>query len=100
MQEEAMHLEPSFKTAICTEYEKLLFACQKTLESWRNRREEVDPHGFLDKEIGDELVRLQANYARAYSRLATHDKHCELCRFVSKIGNRNYSTVSSAALRQ
>lgn len=95
-----MHSEPSFKTAICTEYEKLLFACQKALESWRNRREKIAPHGFLSKEVGDDLVRLQANYARAYSRLETHDEHCELCRFVSKIGNRNYFTGSTAALRQ
>ncbi len=90
----------SFKTAICTEYENLLFACQRALESWRTRRDEVVTQGFASKQTADELVRLQANYARAYSRLESHEDRCELCRFVSKIGGRNYSAVSTAALEK
>jgi hypothetical protein len=93
-----MHQELSFKTAICPDYENLLFACQEALESWRNRREEVASTGFVSRKTSDELLRLQANYARAYARLEAHEEHCELCRFVSRIGGRNYSATSSAAL--
>jgi hypothetical protein len=91
---------PSFKTAICSDYEKLLFACQKALEVWRERREEVVTNGFACKETANELLRLQADYARAYSRLEGHDDRCPLCRFVSKIGGRNYSSISTAALEK
>lgn len=95
-----MHSQHSFKTAICTDYEKLLFACQKALENWRTHREEVIAQGFASKQTADELVRLQADYARAYSRLESHEHHCELCRFVSKIGGRNHSAISTAALEK
>jgi len=95
-----MKTELSFKTAICNEYENLLFACQKALENWRTRREEIASLGFASKKTSDELLRLQADYARAYSRLESHEEHCELCRFVSKIGGRNYSSISVAALEK
>lgn len=95
-----MHSQREFKTAICTNYETLLFACQKALESWRARREEVVTQGFASKETADELQRLQANYARAYSRLESHEDRCNLCRFVSKIGGRNHSAVSTFALEK
>jgi hypothetical protein len=87
-QEQPMDTEPSFKTAVCSEYEKLLFACQKALESWRDGKDKVASQGFVSKQTSDELLRLQANYARAYSRLESHDGQCELCRFVAKIGGR------------
>jgi hypothetical protein len=95
-----MKEEHFFKTAICTDYENLLFACQKALELWRTRREEVASTGFASKKTSDELLRLQADYARSYSRLERHEDHCELCRFVSKIGGRNYSAISTAALEK
>jgi hypothetical protein len=95
-----MKPENSFKTAICTDYETLLYACQKALENWRVRREEVATLGYASKTTADQLVRLQADYARAYSHLESHDDRCELCRFVSKIGGRNYGSVSTAALEK
>jgi hypothetical protein len=100
LREEVMGSQHSFRTAICTDYENLLFVCQKALESWRNRREEVVTDGFASKQTADELLRLQAEYGRAYSRLETHEDRCELCRFVSKIGGRNYSSISTAALEK
>jgi hypothetical protein len=90
----------SFKTAICTDYESLLFAGQKALESWRVRREEVASLGFASKQTTDELGRLQADYARAYSRLESHEDRCELCRFVSKLSGRNYAAISTAFLER
>ena len=97
--EEMMHAH-SFKTAICTDYEDLLFACQRALENWNARREEIVTHGFASKQTADELVHLAAAYARAYSHLESHKERCELCRFVSKIGGRNYPSISVAALEK
>lgn len=95
-----MRAQDSFKTAICTDYENLLFACQRALENWNARREEVVSHGFASKQTADELVHLAADYARAYSHLESHKEHCELCRFVSKIAARNRFGVSIAALEK
>ena len=94
-----MHGE-SFKTAFCTDYENLLFASQRALESWCVRREEVAAHGFASKATADELVSLQTAFARAYSRLESHKEHCELCRFVSRVSARNRSSISVAALQK
>jgi hypothetical protein len=80
--------ELSFKTAVCTKYEELLHECQRALEVWRRRREQVAETHLSGKEIGDELQKLQAHYAKAYSSLRRHDKQCELCQFVSRIGGR------------
>lgn len=86
--EKTMNQELSFKTAICTEYDRLLHECHRALEIWRRRREEAIEAHLSGKEIGDELQRLQANYAKSYSVLKRHGKECELCRFVSKFGGR------------
>jgi hypothetical protein len=90
-----MSQQLSVKTAICTEYEQLLQKCQRTLEIWRGRREEAAAAHLSGKAVGDELQRLQANYAKAYSELNKHDKQCELCRFVSKISGHEPVSASS-----
>jgi hypothetical protein len=84
-----MAQELSFRTAVCKEYEQLLQECQHALEIWRHRRDEATEAHLSGKEIGDELQRLQANYAKAYSILKKHDKECQLCQFVSKIAGRD-----------
>jgi hypothetical protein len=86
----------SFKTAVCTEYERLLHECQRALEAWRNRRDQVAKARLTGKQIGDELQMLQANYAKAYANLNKHDRHCELCQFVSRIGGRQYAAASNS----
>lgn len=88
----------SFKTAVCNEYERLLTACQNALESWRSRREEIARSHFRGKPASDELLRLQANYAKAYSQLEKHEENCETCRFVSKIGGRDFATIANNVL--
>jgi hypothetical protein len=95
----AQHQQP-FKTAICTDYEDLLFACQRALEDWCTLREQVATHGFASNATTDELVGLQIAFAHAYSRLESHKEHCELCRFVSRISARNRSGISVAALEK
>jgi len=88
----------SFKTAVCSEYERLLAECQRALESWRNRRDEIARLHLQGKTAGDELLRLQADYAKAHVRLERHEDNCEICRFVSKIGGRDYTSVTNAVL--
>jgi len=93
-----MGQETYIKTAVCDEYERLHMTCQKALETWRNRREEISASGLSGKEIASELLRLQADYAKAHSRLEKHENNCELCHFISKIGGRNISAISNPAL--
>jgi hypothetical protein len=74
-----------FKTSFCSKYEELLVECQNALETWAKRREEAGQMGWHGKEIGGELVRLQAAFARSYAVLQKHTRECPLCEFVSKI---------------
>jgi hypothetical protein len=95
-----MDAELPYKTAVCTGYERLLCACVQSLDSWSNRREEIANSGLGGKGAADELLRLQADYAKAYSRLEQHKDNCELCRFVSKIARRNYASISTAIMER
>jgi hypothetical protein len=70
-----------FCTANCLDYETLLKESQRALVTWRERSEEVTRFGLQGKQIGDELQKLQASYATAYSRLERHGKSCVLCQF-------------------
>ncbi|HKM66928.1 MAG TPA: hypothetical protein VJX70_07165 [Candidatus Acidoferrum sp.] len=76
-----MNNELEFRTAICSDYESLLKESQQALVTWRERSEEVSRFGLHGKQIGAELQKLQAEYARAYSRLEQHAKHCLICQF-------------------
>jgi len=93
-----MEGELFYKTAFCSNYERLLCVCVQSLNAWRNLREEIANSGSTNKEAGDELMRLQADYAKAYSRLEKHKDNCELCHFVSKISGRNYASLSTAVM--
>jgi len=93
-----MEDEPFYKTAFCSNYERLLCVCVQSLNGWRNLREEIANSGLRSKEAGDELMCLQADYAKAYSRLEKHIENCELCHFVSKISGRNNASLSTAVM--
>ena len=73
--------ELALDAAICSDYEKLLQDSQRALVNWRERSEEVSRFGLQGKTIGDELQKLQADYATAYHRLEQHGKTCILCQF-------------------
>lgn len=93
-----MEGELLYKTAFCSEYEKLLCVCVQSLDTWKNRREEIANSVLREWEAGDELLRLQADYAKAYSRLERHGDNCELCNFVSKIGGRDNASLPTAVI--
>ena len=90
--------ESFYKTAFCSEYERLLCVCVQSLDTWKDRREEIANSVLRKLKTGDELLRLQADYAKAYSRLEKHKDDCELCHFVSKISGRNYASLSIAVM--
>ena len=85
--------ELTIDSAICSDYEALLKESQRALVNWRERSEEVSRFGLQGKSIGDELQKLQADYATAYHRLEQHGKSCILCQFT--IGLTEHEAPSS-----
>jgi hypothetical protein len=75
----------SIETMVCSEYQKLLEETGGARDIWEKRRAEICRSRLVGKEAGDELLRLQANYARAYTRLRKHVQDCHRCQLVSKI---------------
>ena len=80
-----MSQQLSIKTALCGEYQRLLEECRCALEVWNERRSEISHSRLIKMEEGDELLRLQANFARAYAVLEHHSHECELCELVSQV---------------
>jgi hypothetical protein len=85
--------ELTIGSAICSDYERLLKESQRALVAWRERSEEVSRFGLQGKSIGDELQKLQADYATAYHRLEQHGKSCVLCQFT--IGLTEYEAPNA-----
>jgi hypothetical protein len=73
------------ETIVCSEYQRLLEACVSAREIWKEHRAEIYRYRLVGKEKGDELLRLQAKYARAYYVLQGHAQSCLQCRSVSRI---------------
>jgi hypothetical protein len=84
-----MHRQFSVETAVCTEHERLFDECQRALEIWNDRRAEFCQSHLSRKEAGDELLRLQAKYARAYTVLGNHTHNCSLCQLAPRIEGRD-----------
>lgn len=72
-------------TTVCVGYQRLLEECQSALEVWNEHRAEISESRLVSKEAGDKLLRLQANYARAYTLSENHARNCLRCRLVSRI---------------
>jgi hypothetical protein len=77
------------KTTVCSEYQRLLEESQSTLEFWNERRAEISESRLIKKEEGDELLGLQAKFARAYALLQRHSQDCLLCQLVARLEGRN-----------
>ena len=84
-----MNNQFSVETAVCTEHQMLLADCQRALEIWNEYRAEFCQFRFMRREAGDELLRLQAKYARAYTVLQNHERNCSLCRLASRMEGRD-----------
>ncbi len=83
-----------FDTMVCSEYQRLLGESQSALEIWNEHRDEFCEFRFIEREAGDELLRLQAKYARAYTVLQNHERNCSLCRLASRMEGRDSENSS------
>lgn len=93
-----MNKQLSVDPAVCSEHQRLFEECQGALEIWNERRTGFCQSHLSAKEAGNELLRLQAKYARAYTVLRSHAYNCSLCQLVSGTegrGSKNSSHVHS-----
>jgi hypothetical protein len=88
-----MYSSFSANRIFCSTYEELLQACQQALDSWAARREEAAQQGLCGKELGDQLVRLQADFAKSYAVLHRHKHECPLCQFAANLGVADSNAV-------
>jgi hypothetical protein len=79
------NMNSSSGNVFCSKYEELLQECQRALDSWAKRREEASQTGRCGKELGNELVRLQAGFAKSYAVLCKHTHECAICQFVANL---------------
>ena len=84
------------KAGICEKYQTLLEECERALAIWNERRAEVVKSPVIAKEAGDELLRLQAKYARAYTVLQNHVGVCSFCQLVKRLEERRSENSSDA----
>jgi uncharacterized Fe-S radical SAM superfamily protein PflX len=85
----SMNKQLSVNATVCSEYQRLLEESRRALEIWNEHRAEISQSRLIEKEAGDELLRLQAKYARAYTVLRNHSTNCSLCQLVSRIERRD-----------
>jgi len=85
---------------VCPQYQLLLEECQKALVSWQQRRTLVAHASLAGRSTTAELRRLQANYARAYALLETHEHSCRTCEYISKIGGLDFESMASVLDQQ
>jgi len=73
------------RTAVCTEYEKVLKESHQALAEFNEHLAGVLTIGGGGKKWDDQLRKRQAKYAKAYCNLQDHARNCELCDVVSRI---------------
>ena len=91
-----MSKQLSANTTVCSEYQSLLEKSQRALEIWNEHRAEIYQSRLIAKDAGDELLRLQAKFARAYTVLQNHVHDCVLCHSVARIEGRGSESNSGA----
>ena len=69
---------------VCSEYQRLLEEAARAREAWSNLRAEICWAELIPKKTVDELLRLQAKYARAYTLLQKHVHSCGRCELLPK----------------
>jgi predicted secreted protein len=77
--------ELSFEVLLCGEYDKLLNECQQALDQWNGRSERIRQTSNTGEEAGRELLRLQARFAKSYTRLQKHVECCDRCQLAARM---------------
>src|SRR6266849_9672862 len=75
-------------------YQTLLEECESALAIWNRYGAEISESRLASKEAGDELLRLQAKYAWAYTVLQNHAHNCSFCRWVANLEGRDLENES------
>ena len=91
-----MSKQLSVNTSLCSDYQRLLEESQSALEIWNEHRAEFCQFRFIGREAGDELLRLQTKYARAYTVLQNHERNCSLCQLASRMEGRDSENRSDS----
>jgi len=84
-----MNKQLSVQTTVCDVYQRLLEESQSALEFLNAHSAQICHSHLTGKEAGDELLRLQANFARAYTVLQNHTHNCLRCHLVSRVEARD-----------
>jgi hypothetical protein len=92
-----MNKQFSFETGICIEHQRLFEESERALETWNDRRATFCQAHLTGKEAGNELLRLQAKYARAYATLWSHERNCSLCQLTSRMEEPESQNSSRAS---
>jgi len=93
-----MVFELSRRSAVCPEYQNLLYQCQRALATLQRRRTQWERGVMLGRRAYDELYRLQGDYARAYSFLEMHEHSCQACQYLAKLGGLDFESMSETLL--
>ena len=65
--------------ATCETHQGLLDECNAARNEWNRRRNEISRLGLRGKKIDNELMRLQAKFAKSYAMVRNHLRGCECC---------------------
>ncbi len=84
------------RIGVCTEYQRLLGSCQRSLAAWQQRRTLADRDPLAKLRLRQELKHLQDDYARAYALLENHEHFCQACEYISKVSGLDFESMSSA----
>jgi hypothetical protein len=82
-----MATEFHFKTSVCPEYECLLLLSKTALDDFTTKQEEISYYGENNNKTRKHLLHLFSVYQETYSKLMLHFDGCEVCQYISKLGN-------------
>jgi hypothetical protein len=67
------------ETRTCETYDGLIEDCEIARKAWNERRTEISNLGLRGKRIDDELLCLQAKFAKSYALVRNHLHGCRCC---------------------
>jgi len=80
----------------CPEYQRLLDCCQRTLAAWQQCRTRAERNVLLGAQLRAHVSRLKEEFARANGLLENHEKFCQTCQYISKVGGLDFESLSNA----
>ena len=69
-----------FDVITCETHQGLMDECSAARMEWNARRAEISKLGLRGKKIDNELLRLQARFAKSYAMVRNHLGDCECCK--------------------